>query len=181
MSRDFTRDDQRRAALDWAARYETAWRTAGTDGLGDLFAYEALYRTAPYETPYRGLPAIAKMWEAGRDGPDEAFTFEAAVVAVDWPTAVLETEVTYTDPPEGSFRNLWIIAFDNDGRARTFEEWPFAPGLDGWFEPGPDRVALPRHDRAELGLDGTGPSRRSHRAAFERARERLGQTGEADG
>jgi hypothetical protein len=57
----------------WIERYERAWRTAGTDLLATLFALEATYRTAPFEEPFRGLPAIAAMWEADRDGPDEVF------------------------------------------------------------------------------------------------------------
>ena len=38
---------------------------------------DATYSTSPYEPPYRGLAAIAELWERGRDGPDEAFDMTA--------------------------------------------------------------------------------------------------------
>ena len=25
------------------------------------------------------------------------------------------------------WRDLWVLRFDDDGRCRAFEEWPFAP------------------------------------------------------
>jgi hypothetical protein len=45
----------------WVELYERAWRTAGTELLAELFAPEATYQTAPFEEPFRGLPAIAAM------------------------------------------------------------------------------------------------------------------------
>jgi hypothetical protein len=61
----------------WVELYERAWRTAGTDLLAELFAPEATCQTAPFEPPFRGLPAITAMWEAGRDGPAEVFSMAA--------------------------------------------------------------------------------------------------------
>jgi ketosteroid isomerase-like protein len=66
---------------EWVARYERAWRTAGTDGLSALFTDDAVYLRDPYAEPIRGLRAIAEFWEAERDGPDEVFTLTAEVVA----------------------------------------------------------------------------------------------------
>jgi len=56
----------------WLAGYERAWRTAGTASLAELFTGDATYQPAPYEKPLAGLNAIAEMWEAEREGPDEA-------------------------------------------------------------------------------------------------------------
>ena len=111
----------------WLAAYEAAWRTAGTEPLGALFTADAEYRMSPYEQPVRGLPAIAGLWEAERDGPDEGFVMEHEIVAVDRDTAVVRVEVRYEGPP-GEFRDLWLIRFAPDGRCSAFEEWPFAPG-----------------------------------------------------
>jgi hypothetical protein len=58
----------------WVAGYETAWRTPGTEVLGELFSDGATYLPSPWTDPLEGLPALAEWWEAGRDGPDEAFT-----------------------------------------------------------------------------------------------------------
>ena len=113
---------------DWVARYERAWRTAGTAGLGELFTDDVVYRPEPYAEPLRGLPAVSRFWEDERDGPDEVFTMTAEVVAEQGDTGVARIEVVYGDPPAGEYRDLWVITFDGGNRARAFEEWPFFPG-----------------------------------------------------
>jgi ketosteroid isomerase-like protein len=120
---------QRDEVTRWLAAYESAWRTPGTEPLGALFTADADYRMSPYEEPVRGLPAIAELWEAERDGPDEGFAIEHEIVAVDGDTAVVRVEVRYDRPP-GEFRDLWLIRFAADGRCAAFEEWPFAPGQE---------------------------------------------------
>ena len=117
----------RDAVTRWLAAYEAAWRTAGTEPLRALFTDDASYRMSPYEEPVVGLPAIAELWEAERDGPDEPFTLQHEIVAVDGDTAVVRVEVRY-DQPSGEFRDLWLIRFGADGRCVAFEEWPYAPG-----------------------------------------------------
>ena len=92
--------------------YERAWRTASTELLAQLFAPEATYQTAPFEEPFRGLPAIAAMWEPGRAGSDEVFTMHSEVVAVDGDTGVVRVEVRYGDPVEQHYRDLWVLCFD---------------------------------------------------------------------
>ena len=111
----------------WVEAYERAWRTAGTDALGDLFTPEATYRMAPFEEPHRGLEAIAELWEAEREGPDEEFTLEFEVVAVEGDTGVVRCEVAYGAPNRRLYRDLWIVKLDEDGRCSHFEEWPFWP------------------------------------------------------
>jgi uncharacterized protein (TIGR02246 family) len=112
----------------WVTAYERAWRTAGTDGLADLFTADATYLTTPYADPIRGLRAIARYWEADRDGPDEVFTMTWSVVATSGDTAVVRAEVRYGEPLRQEYRDLWIVRFAEDGRCQAFEEWPFWPG-----------------------------------------------------
>jgi hypothetical protein len=59
------------------------WINCAKRTTATLFAPEAAYRTAPFEEPFRGLAAIAAIWEAGRDGPDEVFTMRSEVTAVE--------------------------------------------------------------------------------------------------
>jgi ketosteroid isomerase-like protein len=113
---------------DWVARYERAWRAAGTEPLGELFTEDATYRMSPYEEPFVGLARIAEMWDAEREGPDEAFGMTSEIVAVDGDTAVVRVEVSYGDPVDREYRDLWVIRFADDGRALAFEEWPYWPG-----------------------------------------------------
>jgi len=112
----------------WIERYERAWRTAGTEPLGELFTVDATYRMSPYEEPAAGLEAIAALWERERKGPDEAFEMRHEVVAVEADTAVARVEVQYGGPDRLQYRDLWIVRFAADGRCREFEEWPFWPG-----------------------------------------------------
>jgi len=117
-----------RAAVNrWVADYETAWRTAGTDALADMFTDDASYRQAPYEEPVVGLDAIQRMWDRERAGPDEAFTLATEILAVDGATAVVRAEVRYGDPVRQEYRDLWVMRLGDDGRCDWFEEWPFWP------------------------------------------------------
>jgi hypothetical protein len=123
---------------DWIAAYERAWRTPGTAALGELFTTDATYRTAPYEEPHRGLPAIAAMWERERQGPDEVFEIRAAPVAVEGAVGVARVEVRYGDPVRQEYRDLWVVRLDDSGRCLEFEEWPFwPPGSAGAWPAGP--------------------------------------------
>ena len=120
----------------WVALYERAWRTAGTELLAELFAPEATYQTAPFEEPFRGLPAIAAMWEVGQG--DEVFTMGSEVVAVEGDTGVARVEVRYGEPVRQEYRDLWVVRFDAAGRCIAFEEWPFWPkGTRGGWHEGP--------------------------------------------
>ncbi|SCL36486.1 SnoaL-like domain-containing protein [Micromonospora pallida] len=110
----------------WIRRYERAWRTAGTDQLDGLFTTDATYQMAPFEEPDRGLAALRIRWDAERTSPDEEFTMDFDLVAVDPPRAVVRLEVRYGEPSRQHFRDLWILDFASDGRCRSFEEWPFS-------------------------------------------------------
>ena len=123
----------------WLEAYERAWRTPGTDTLGELFAPGATYKNAPYEKPYEGLAAIAEMWERERRGPDERFEMSVEIVAAEGDTGVAKIEVSYEDPPVIEYRDLWIVRTDGDGRCVEFEEWPFwPPGQKGSWPAGPE-------------------------------------------
>jgi hypothetical protein len=111
----------------WIEGYERSWRSPGTDHLADIFTPTAEYRGSPFGETLHGLEAIGEFWEAEREGPDEAFTMAYEVVAVTHPRAVARLEVQY-DPPDGQrYRDLWVLEFADDGRCRSFEEWPFWP------------------------------------------------------
>lgn len=113
----------------WIVAYEHAWRTAGTAQLAELFTGDAVYLHSPYASPLVGLPAIAQDWEREREGPDEVFTMDAEILAVDpAAAAVADVLVRYGDPVRQEYRDLWVVRFDGHGRATRFEEWPFWPG-----------------------------------------------------
>jgi SnoaL-like domain len=116
----------------WLARYEQAWRTEGTTLLAELFAPDASYSAGPYEELHRGLDAIARLWESERVGPDEVFTMDSEIVAVEGDTGVARIQVVYSEPPVQEYRDVWIVRVDDAGRCLSFEEWPFwPPGTSG--------------------------------------------------
>ncbi len=110
----------------WVRDYERAWRTAGTETLGQLFTDDATYRMSPWREAVRGLDEIARLWEAERAGPDEQFTLATSVLAVDGEVAVVRAEVEYARP-SAPWRDLWVLSMEPDGRCRAFEEWPCSP------------------------------------------------------
>ena len=112
----------RATVLRWLAGYEAAWRAPGTEALAGLFTAEASYLQ-----PACGLEQIGWMWEAERQGPDEAFSLATDILAVDGPVAVVRAEVRYGEPSCQEYRDLWVIRLDDDGRCSWFEEWPFWP------------------------------------------------------
>lgn len=118
--------------MSWIEGYERAWRIPGTDGLAQLFTEDASYLHSPYADPVSGLAAIAKDWEANRDGPDENFTMAAGIVAIEENVGVARVYVRYAPSVEGGepqeYQDLWVVRFDESGRCRSFEEWPFWPG-----------------------------------------------------
>jgi ketosteroid isomerase-like protein len=121
-----TTDADRRTRVErWVADYETAWRTAGTEPVRDLFTPDATYLPSPWATRVDGIEAIVRFWDKGRDGPDEEFTMTTEVVAADATTGVVRAQVDYADG--NRWRDLWVIRFADDGRCRAFEEWPFSP------------------------------------------------------
>jgi len=111
----------------WVARYEAAWRSPGTAPLADLFGPDVTYLPSPWAAPIVGLDALAAFWDTERDGPDEEFDLRSEVVAVDGTRAVVRVAVDYAPGLGGSWRDLWVLDLDPDGRCVAFEEWPFAP------------------------------------------------------
>jgi ketosteroid isomerase-like protein len=116
----------RSAVERWVDGYVQAWRSPGTEGLAALFTRDITYLPSPWAQPVVGLDALATFWEAERDGPEEVFTFDSDVIAVDGDTAVVRVAVEYRQGRR--WRDLWVLRLSADGRCAAFEEWPFTPG-----------------------------------------------------
>jgi hypothetical protein len=117
----------RQQVEEWLAGYERAWRSPGTAALRELFSEDARYRPGPYDEPAVGLAAIGVLWESEREGPDEVFTMESEIVAVEGDTAVVRVKVRYGQPTKREYSDLWLIRFGPGGTCVDFEEWPFWP------------------------------------------------------
>jgi uncharacterized protein (TIGR02246 family) len=114
------------AARRGVAAYETAWRTNDPEDIRALFTDDAVYSTQPWGSPWTGADAIVDGWLESRDEPG-TYTFEWDVAGVDGDRAFIEARTVYApdgDRPESrTYRNLWVIDFVEDGRARAFTEW----------------------------------------------------------
>ena len=122
----------RKQLSDWVGEYVRLWRTPGTDGLGALFAENALYSMGPFERAAQGLEQIAELWEEERLGPGEEFELDSEIVAVEGDTGVVRLDVRYGPPREQLYRDLWVVRLDGEGRCTSFEEWPhWPPGTPG--------------------------------------------------
>lgn len=109
-------------ASAWVERYLTAWSSDDPDDVAALFTEDARYLTGPFDEPWTGRDAIVAKWiEAGDSDVEWSFTWD--VIAIDGDLAVIEGETTYLGPPEKAYRNMWLVRFAGDGRAREFTEW----------------------------------------------------------
>ncbi|MDP9188601.1 MAG: nuclear transport factor 2 family protein [Actinomycetota bacterium] len=121
---------QRDRLAVWLGAYERLWRTAGSEGLGEIFAEDVVYSMGPYEQAAKGLRELSELWERERVSPDEQFEISTEIVAVEGDTGVARVDVRYGPPREQEYKDLWVIRLDAEGRCVSFEEWPFWPEED---------------------------------------------------
>jgi ketosteroid isomerase-like protein len=112
-----TRDD----VQAWLDRYVEAWRSYDAAAIGELFSEDALYAYHPYDAePLRGRAAIVESWLGDRDEPGSwEARYEPSLL--DGDRAIVTGETSYATGRR--FSNLWVLAFDDDGRCREFVEW----------------------------------------------------------
>jgi ketosteroid isomerase-like protein len=104
----------------WLDAYVEAWRSYDTDAIAALFSDAAEYRYHPYDEPLRGRAAIVGDWRGDRDEPG-SWEARYAPLLVDGDRAVATGETRYADGR--TFSNLFVLAFDGDGRCHAFTEW----------------------------------------------------------
>ena len=109
----------------WLQRYVDAWKSYDREAITGLFGEEAEYRYHPYDEPVVGRSAIVDSW---LDDLDEPGTYDAHYepVAIEGDVAVARGTSTYFDDSgkvEKIYDNLYLMAFDEDGRCIDFTEW----------------------------------------------------------
>jgi len=121
----------------WLDRYIEAWRTYDPTQIGELFAADARYWHGPFREPIEGRDAVVADWldSGSRDEPG-SWRAEYHPVVVEGATAVVNGRTWYFNP-DGSddthYDNIFVIRFDDDGRATEFREW--------WIERPPPTAA----------------------------------------
>jgi ketosteroid isomerase-like protein len=104
----------------WCDAYVEAWRTYDEAAIGALFIEDATYAYHPYDVPLRGREAIASSWLGDRDEPG-SWDASYAPLLIEGGRAIVTGETSYTNGRR--FSNLWVLAFDRDGRCSAFVEW----------------------------------------------------------
>jgi hypothetical protein len=109
----------------WVEAYRRAWESNDPAEIGALFSDDALYYTEPGAEPWLGRDGVVEGWLARRDVPgDASFEWQPLIETND--IGVITGITTYSSV---TYRNLWVIRFDGEGRCREFTEW-FMPSAD---------------------------------------------------
>ena len=114
----------------WLDRYVDAWRTYDREAIGELFSVDAAYRYHPQDAPVRGRDAIVADW---LESPDAAGSWRCryTAYAVDGDRAVMEGLTEYfaedRETIDRTFYNVWLCAFDGEGRCTEFTEYYMEP------------------------------------------------------
>ena len=106
--------------------YLDAWRTNDPDSIRALFAADATYRNAARDLePAVGVDEIVSLWEEERDEPG-TWSYSGAVDLQTETAAVIRGVTTYIGGPKaGTYVNVWLVRFDENGRANEFQDWWF--------------------------------------------------------
>ena len=108
----------------WIERYMHAWASNDPADIEALFTDDARYFTAPYRTPWSGRDEIVRGW-LDRASEPGTWTFRHEVLAVQGDLAFVQGWTTERNEPDAW--NLWIVRFDEHGRASEFVEWWMIP------------------------------------------------------
>ncbi len=106
---------------EWMEGYMSAWSTNHPDHIAALFTEDAVYDPQTADGELDGRKQIVSWWREVDDKPDN-WDFEWMPLVETSDLAVVTGSTRYHDPP-ASYRNLFVIRFDEEGRCRDFTEW----------------------------------------------------------
>jgi hypothetical protein len=105
----------------WMDDYVLAWSTNQADDIAALFTTDAVYDPQTPEGEWDGIDEIIRRWQE-RDQDEENWEFEWRPLVETDAVAIVTGRTRYVDPPV-SYRNLFVIMFDDQGRCHDFTEW----------------------------------------------------------
>jgi hypothetical protein len=106
---------------DWMEAYIEAWTTNDEHDIAALFTVDAVYDPQTADGEQHGHGEIVEWWQDVDDRPDN-WDFEWLPLVETEDLAVITGVTRYTSPPT-TYRNLWVIRFDDEGRCTDFTEW----------------------------------------------------------
>ncbi|HEX9863742.1 MAG TPA: nuclear transport factor 2 family protein [Acidimicrobiia bacterium] len=105
----------------WMEDYIEAWSSNDPDQIAALFTVDAVYDPQTADGEMHGHAEIVEWWRAADDDPDN-WDFEWLPLVESDDIAVVTGATRYFEPP-ASYRNLFVIKFDEFDRCRDFTEW----------------------------------------------------------
>lgn len=106
---------------EWMDGYVQAWTTNDADDIASLFSRDAVYDPQTPEGEWDGIDEIVRRWQ-DRDQDEENWEFEWRPLLETDEMAVVTGRTVYLDP-QVSYRNLFVIRFDEQDRCSDFTEW----------------------------------------------------------
>ena len=106
---------------EWMDGYVLAWSTNDADQIRQLFTADAVYDPQTAAGERNGIDEIVAWWEDIGDDEDN-WDFEWRPLVETDDVAIVTGKTRYVEPPM-SYRNLFVIRFDDTGRCYDFTEW----------------------------------------------------------
>jgi hypothetical protein len=106
---------------DWMDAYIEAWSTNEEAEIRALFSPDAVYDPQTADGELHGHEEIVDWWQDIDDRPDN-WDFEWLPLVEKDDIAVITATTRYFNPA-ASYRNLFVIKFDEEDRCRDFTEW----------------------------------------------------------
>ncbi len=106
---------------DWMEGYLEAWESSDAVDIAALFHPEAVYDPQTADGELHGHSEIIEWWKDIDDTPGN-WEFEWMPLVETDDMAIVTATTRYREPP-ASYRNLFVIRFDEDGLCTDFTEW----------------------------------------------------------
>jgi hypothetical protein len=106
---------------DWMERYVNAWSSNDPEEIAALFTPDAVYDPQTADGELHGHDEIIDWWLDIDDHPDN-WDFDWIPLVETDEVAVITATTRYHNPA-ASYRNLFVIRFDDDDLCGDFTEW----------------------------------------------------------
>ena len=105
----------------WMDGYVEAWTSNEPEAIAALFTPDAVYDPQTADGEWDGVERIIEEWVDIDDDPDN-WDFQWIPVVETDDLAVVTGKTFYRSPPM-TYRNLFVIHFDDEGKCTDFTEW----------------------------------------------------------
>lgn len=105
----------------WMDGYVNAWSENDPEAIAALFTDNAIYDPQTADGEWDGIDEIVEQWTDIGDDPDN-WEFQWLPIVENDELAVVVGRTRYHNPPM-TYRNLFVIRFNDQGLCTDFTEW----------------------------------------------------------